>query len=58
MVGMHAIMAYGFYKYFHGVREQRYVPFPGTASSASFFRTGQRSDSAIAIEPEYYLIFG
>ena len=22
---MHAIMAYGFYKYFHGVREQRYV---------------------------------
>ncbi|KAJ5623267.1 hypothetical protein N7490_011872 [Penicillium lividum] len=23
MVGMHAIMAYGFYKYFHGVREQR-----------------------------------
>lgn len=25
MVGMHAIMAYGFYKYFHGVREQRYV---------------------------------
>ena len=54
MVGMHAIMAYGFYKYFHGVREQRYVPFPGTASSASFFHTGQRSDSAIAIEPEYY----
>lgn len=25
MVGMHMIMAYGFYKYFHGVREQRYV---------------------------------
>ncbi|KAJ5970726.1 uncharacterized protein N7479_000644 [Penicillium vulpinum] len=23
MIGMHAIMAYGFYKYFHGVREQR-----------------------------------
>lgn len=22
---MHMIMAYGFYKYFHGVREQRYV---------------------------------
>lgn len=34
LIGMHAIMAYGFYKYFHGVREQRYVwrirklPFP------------------------------
>jgi hypothetical protein len=25
MIGMHVIMAYGFYKYFHGVREQRYV---------------------------------
>jgi hypothetical protein len=25
MIGMHLIMAYGFYKYFHGVREQRYV---------------------------------
>ncbi|KAJ5703819.1 hypothetical protein N7493_010957 [Penicillium malachiteum] len=25
MVGMHAIMAYGFYRYFGGVREQRYV---------------------------------
>lgn len=25
MVGMHMVMAYGFYKYFHGVREQRYV---------------------------------
>ncbi|KAJ5830569.1 uncharacterized protein N7525_008822, partial [Penicillium rubens] len=23
MIGMHVIMAYGFYKYFHGVREQR-----------------------------------
>ncbi|KAJ5766915.1 uncharacterized protein N7511_004531 [Penicillium nucicola] len=23
MIGMHMIMAYGFYKYFHGVREQR-----------------------------------
>ncbi|KAJ5124271.1 uncharacterized protein N7515_008096 [Penicillium bovifimosum] len=23
MIGMHLIMAYGFYKYFHGVREQR-----------------------------------
>ncbi|CAL5866226.1 uncharacterized protein PFLUO_LOCUS433 [Penicillium psychrofluorescens] len=23
LVGMHMIMAYGFYKYFHGVREQR-----------------------------------
>ncbi|KAJ5161118.1 hypothetical protein N7492_006510 [Penicillium capsulatum] len=23
LIGMHAIMAYGFYKYFHGVREQR-----------------------------------
>lgn len=25
MIGMHVIMAYGFYKYFHGAREQRYV---------------------------------
>lgn len=25
MIGMHVIMVYGFYKYFHGVREQRYV---------------------------------
>ncbi|KAJ5357615.1 hypothetical protein N7541_004773 [Penicillium brevicompactum] len=23
MIGMHVIMAYGFYKYFHGAREQR-----------------------------------
>lgn len=25
MLGMHVIMVYGFYRYFHGVREQRYV---------------------------------
>lgn len=25
MLGMHAIMAYGFYRYFQGAREQRYV---------------------------------
>lgn len=49
MVGMHAIMAYGFYKYFHGVREQRYVSFPGTASSASFFRPDRYLNSQLRL---------
>ncbi|KAJ5692511.1 hypothetical protein N7462_001934 [Penicillium macrosclerotiorum] len=33
MAGMHLIMAYGFYRYFQGVREQRYVPRTGKCLS-------------------------
>jgi hypothetical protein len=33
MIGMHVIMAYGFYKYFHGAREQRYVSSRPTTGS-------------------------
>ncbi|KAJ5153305.1 uncharacterized protein N7482_009783 [Penicillium canariense] len=35
MVGMHMIMAYGFYKYFHGVREQRGPNYHKTLTNVS-----------------------
>jgi hypothetical protein len=35
MLGMHAIMAYGFYRYFVGVREQRYVSRNGSPIGAA-----------------------
>lgn len=41
MAGMHALMAYGFYTYWVGVREQRYVaPRTAAPSSISPARTG------------------
>ncbi|KAJ5555162.1 hypothetical protein N7535_007604 [Penicillium sp. DV-2018c] len=45
MIGMHLIMAYGFYKYFHGVREQRYV----LSATGSFPASDRAERTAIGI---------